>query len=459
MKALLIKSAPSEYWIEIGVRQIRVESKESSIVGSAAGSLLQLLAEKGVLNQLPTREKAVIRLQKKVEIEAFEKSNVLTVSFKSHSPELAQEVVDRLVSEYQTQHVNLHRPPRAFEFLETETNRIESELDEARAKLEAFKNRTGILESTQQRTVLIERIAQLKADLLLSEATEAALRTEVNELTQRLALLPETETMAQTVGAGNDGADGMRQELYRLEVMREQLDAKFRSNHPRMKQMNDQVKKAMAILSEAEADRRESIIGPNKIYQETAVAIGQKRPMLAAEQARAEILRKQINSIEATLDQFTANEREFAKLDRKVEILEGNFRKYATNLEQARIDTKMKSQEFSNVGIAQPATLNLKPTSPNKMVNLCAAIFLGMFGGIGLAVFSEYLNPSVSDEEDVEQSIGSPVIMMIPELESSQLVAMAPKRPDSLLAYEKVGDSAGSETETVSPPEEPTSLE
>ncbi|MFN3193520.1 MAG: GumC family protein [Aureliella sp.] len=379
--------------------------KPPSMLSELIGSVMSSLASIGVLNDLPSRERAVIRLQKKTEIEAFEKSNVLTVSFESYSPELAQDVVGRIVSHYQTQHVNLHRPPRAFEFLEEETERIQIELDTARVALEDFKNQTGILESTQHRTVLIERIAKLQADLLMSESNAAALDVEVRRLEDGLGRMSETTTMAVTVGAGNEGVDGMRQELYRLEVQREQLASKYTDDHPFIQQIEEQVQEAKTILAAAEADRRESIQGPNQVYQETSVALEQKRPKLAAELAKADILRLQISEFTDKLDEFTANERTFARLDRNVEVLEANYRKYFANLEQARIDTKMKAQEFSNVGIAQPATLNLKPASPNKLVNLCAAIVLGIMGGVGYAVFAEYLSLSRDSEETYELAL------------------------------------------------------
>lgn len=394
-----------------------------SMLGSLMGSVMDMFAYIGLVNDLPARERAVIKLQKNIEIEAFEKSNVLTVSFVSYSPELAQEVVDRLVGFYQTQHVNLHRPPQAFEFLERETQRIEEELTKARLALECFKNETGILESGQQRTILIDRIAKLKQDLLIAETNEAVLRTEVDQLKKGLSQMSEKITMSETVGAGNEGADGMRQELFRLEVQREQMAAKFTANHPSTKRIEEQLQQAKSLLEAEESKRRESIVGPNRIYQETAVALEQKKPMLAAEETKVKKLREQIVELTGTLHDFTANERKFAELERNVDVLEGNYRKYFTNLEQARIDTKMKTQEFSNIGVAQPATLNLKPHSPSNLINFSIAVFLGAAGGIGLAVFLEFVQASKQNEPSSSEpnDLRKKVIARIPTLSNEEL--------------------------------------
>ncbi len=392
-----------------------------SLISSMVGSVMDLFTYIGLVNDLPARERAVIKLQKGVEIEAFEKSNVLTVSFVAYSPELARDVVDRLVASYQTQHVNLHRPAQAFEFLEEETSRIEQELTKARIALECFKNETGTLESSQQRTILIERLAKLKQDLLMAETTEAVLRTEVEKLTLGLSQTSEKVTMSETIGAGNEGADGMRQELFRLEVLREQLAAKFTPNHPNTKRIEEQLQQAKSLLEAEENKRKESIVGPNRVYQETAVALEHKKPLLAAEETRVRKLKEQIGELSQTLHTFTANERKFAELERNVDVLEANYRKYFSNLEQARIDTKMKAQELSNIGIAQPATLNLKPHSPSNLINFGAAVFLGLVGGVGLAVFLEFLKLSRVEDVDAEVSTSRKVLARIPVLTVAQL--------------------------------------
>jgi capsular polysaccharide biosynthesis protein len=52
-------------------------------------------------------------------------------------------------------------------------------------------------------------------------------------------------------------------------------------------------------------------------------------------------------------------------------------------------------------------------------VNIVLAIFLGGFGGLGLAFFGEYLDDSLEKPEDVEKELQLPVLTSIPELEAS----------------------------------------
>lgn len=383
--------------------------KQSGVLSNLAGNLLGWLASVGILNDLPARERAVIKLQKKTDVEAFEKSNVITVTCKSYSPELSQLLVAALVEGYVQQHVHLHRAPGAYEFLASETARIEESLLQRQADLEQFKNETGILSSDLQRAVLIQRISHLEAELLQTESEAAALETEVASLELGLASMSSTETTARTVGAGNEGVDGMRQELFKLEMAREAQAAKYTSDHPRMRVIEQQTSEAKQILSVVETDRVASVEGPSKVHQETKVTLLQKRPALAAIQAKRNKLLQQIETFNNALDKFTHSETQFAKLDREIAILDSTYRKYVSNLEQAKIDAKMESENFSNVGIAQPASLNLKPHSPNKLINLLAALVLGSCGGCGLAVMLEYFSQPVELGEQ-ERPFRSPGI-------------------------------------------------
>ena len=58
----------------------------------------------------------------------------------------------------------------------------------------------------------------------------------------------------------------------------------------------------------------------------------------------------------------------------------------------------------------------LKPVSPKVLLNIVLAIFLGGFGGLGLAFFGEYLDDSLEKPEDVEKTLQLPVLASIPEL-------------------------------------------
>jgi capsular exopolysaccharide synthesis family protein len=67
------------------------------------------------------------------------------------------------------------------------------------------------------------------------------------------------------------------------------------------------------------------------------------------------------------------------------------------------------------VEIVDKAVPGLRPVRPNKPLNIALGIIIGLVVGVGLAFFIEYLDTSVKTIDDVERSLQSPVLGVIPQ--------------------------------------------
>ena len=67
---------------------------------------------------------------------------------------------------------------------------------------------------------------------------------------------------------------------------------------------------------------------------------------------------------------------------------------------------------------------------PKVLLNIVLAIFLGGFGGLGLAFFGEYLDDSLEKPEDVERTLHLPVLASIPELTQNEITSSESVRDD-----------------------------
>lgn len=77
--------------------------------------------------------------------------------------------------------------------------------------------------------------------------------------------------------------------------------------------------------------------------------------------------------------------------------------------------TDLDLPKTSMVEIIDRATPGLRPVSPNKPLNIALGIIIGLVVGVGLAFFIEYLDTSVKTIDDVERSLGSAVLGVIPQ--------------------------------------------
>jgi capsular exopolysaccharide synthesis family protein len=85
----------------------------------------------------------------------------------------------------------------------------------------------------------------------------------------------------------------------------------------------------------------------------------------------------------------------------------------ALKIAQERTDLELP--RASMVEIVDRAVPGMRPVRPNKPLNITLGIVIGLVVGVGLAFFIEYLDTSVKTIDDVERTLGSPVLGVIPQ--------------------------------------------
>ena len=389
---------------------------------AAAGSGKEgWLEQFSLVTPLSDRERAVAELKGNLAVEPARKSNVIVVSYESHSPKLSQAVVARLIDLYLHEHVRLNRTSGACGFFDEQASRLRSELSEAQEQLRDLKNETGLAVPERQRELIVERIGRLEDELLRTSEEMAAAESRVRRLREKLDGLDEVCVAAATSGMGNDGTDRMRQQLYDLQLREQEMLAKYTDQHPRMREIREQTAAARQIFRREEATRTEVTKGPSRTFEEAQIELLREEPQLASLGSRAETLRAQLAGVRGELRSLNENELRIARLNREVELREADYRKYAANLEQARIDEALESERISNITIAQPATLESKPVRPRVLLGLILGLVVGLGGGLGLALTAECLDRSFRGPEDIEKKLELPALVSIPRLHRRQL--------------------------------------
>ncbi|PUB10194.1 YveK family protein [Paenisporosarcina sp. OV554] len=80
--------------------------------------------------------------------------------------------------------------------------------------------------------------------------------------------------------------------------------------------------------------------------------------------------------------------------------------------------------DVNNVNILAAAQLpdNPSPIKPNPMLNMAIAAVVGLMLGVGIAFLLEYLDTSIKTEQDVEDSLGFPILGLISPIPDSEMV-------------------------------------
>ena len=82
--------------------------------------------------------------------------------------------------------------------------------------------------------------------------------------------------------------------------------------------------------------------------------------------ARTNSLETKFEAGQEELKQLNASELEITRLEREIELARANYRKYAENLEQARIDQELEEAKITSLNLMQAPSFSVTPVSPGR---------------------------------------------------------------------------------------------
>ena len=184
--------------------------------------------------------------------------------------------------------------------------------------------------------------------------------------------------------------------------------------HKLLTKYSDQSRFVERVRDEIQMVRRKLTEHKSEIIQQEVL---RNEAELRSIKAREETQRAQLADFRKKHEKLNRVEMKFGRLREEVEVQRQNYRLYLTKFEEARISDEMDRQKIANVSVIEPARPPLQPESRNIPRNLVLATILGVVGGLGLALFSEYLEDKLDRDEDVEYHLNLPVLASIPILE------------------------------------------
>jgi capsular exopolysaccharide synthesis family protein len=130
-------------------------------------------------------------------------------------------------------------------------------------------------------------------------------------------------------------------------------------------------------------------------------------------QAYVDSLNEQVEKAQKEDIENAAKSSPYFEAKRDLEALQQKRQMLSTRIFQEV--TTQKLPTTMSVRIIEHATVNPDPVRPNKALNITLGIVIGLIVGVGLAFFIEYLDTSVKTIDDVERSLQSPVLGVIPQ--------------------------------------------
>ncbi len=303
----------------------------------------------------PIMEVALKKFGESLVAQGNKNTSIIRISFQHPNPELTAKTVNSLIDLFKEKHLETFSDPKTSSFLEEKMAEYQTRLNSSEDNMEAFKKKHGAFSLKDQQRLLLEQ----RSDLRLALKTNQSM---IAELKERLASL---ETQKKT---------------------------RYDST---------------TLYSETALKRK------SEVYKGIENTIIQSKAELHSQNAKAVILRRQLKEIDKDLQRLTLREQELRELERELTGNEQNYLTYKSKLEEARILDEMERRKMTNIRMIQAATVPLAPILPRKGLNIAIGFALGLFGGLGLAIFKEYASQGFNTRENIEKRLDLPVLTAV----------------------------------------------
>jgi uncharacterized protein involved in exopolysaccharide biosynthesis len=352
-------------------------------------------------------DNALKYLTKHLRIKAVKKTKIINVAYDAESPELAQAIVTSLIDNARDAHMRVNRTDGSQDFFATQTSHLREQLAGLETKLCEMKNASGISSLPDQRVINLQQIAELDNTLLKTSATLRASTAELQAHADILKRTPETVSLSETAAMPHSAVEDMREQLFALQVREKELLSMGTEENPRVKRIRAQVAAVREALDN-EREHPQLARGLNPAHQEIGLAALKGEASIASLQAHAATLREQLLPAREQLVALNNQELQIERLEREIELAKINYKRYAENLEQSRIDAELETRNISNLNVLQPPTYSITPTRPRRALNLSLGLIGAMVSSVGVGLFLEKRRLGLKHSSEYDELLSAP---------------------------------------------------
>jgi uncharacterized protein involved in exopolysaccharide biosynthesis len=398
----------------------KLAPKQPGIIGRAIRSVFPAKKPAGDPDAA-IHDAAVATFTKALKVELTPKSSVINLSFRHPDPELAAKALDVLDEAFLEQHLLVYQNSQTHRFFDEQATKLAEQLRSAENQLMQFKNRAGTSLPERQRELLLEQIARIQDEISAAKADETEATALAALQQQQLRGTSKTVTLDEKSDFNPETLSSIQGRLVDLELKARELG----ENAPQ-ENLQEQIRLTREKLRAEESKRfTSSRTGLNEVYQSLQKNLLESESKSQAMKSKAEALKVQLEELSQRLATLNTAEVEFSMLKQNVDTIRENHRLYITKREEARVSEAMDAERIANVSVIDPPAVPQKPVVPKPMLNLILSLLVGGMAGLSVAFALEYLDNTIYRAEQVEQTLGVPVLDSISSLTLSEF----PDRP------------------------------
>jgi polysaccharide chain length determinant protein (PEP-CTERM system associated) len=363
-------------------------------------------------------------LIKTLEIKTVGRDNLYVLSYRDNSPEKAKKVVQSLVSIFIESSMGDSRKDsrNARKFIDDQIKTYVVKLEEAEARLKAFKLRNMELQNvegmdmTEQMSSVVNQLNQAKLELREAEnARDTAKRQLSNEKMQAQDQTMTSLLQESSLTISTPEIDG------RIDFQRRNLDGllqRYTEQHPDVintrrliKELSEVKKKEVLGLRKMALENPGQSSNSSLMQQELNRIVATSEVQVATLKTRVAEYSARLNRARELMKTAPQIEAEQAQLNRDYDINKKNYTDLVTRRESAALTGDLESVAgLADFRLVDPPRASQKPVAPNRLLLMPLALVVALGLGLVSMFLMSQMRPVFYDKRSLSQVLGLPIL-------------------------------------------------
>ena len=366
-------------------------------------------------------------LMKTLDIKNVGRDNLYVLSYRDSSPEKAKKVIQSLVSIFIESSLGDARKDSdtAKRFIEDQIKAYVNKLEEAEARLKAFKLKNIELQAAEGKDMaehlgtVSSQFNQARLELREAEnARDSAKRQLEAEKSQNADITSRSLLQESAMAISTPEIDG------RIDVQKRNLDMlmqRYTEAHP-------DVESTRRLIRDLEAQKRKEVAELRKVamanpavvsnhslaYQEISRMLATSEVQVAAMRARVGEYSARMARAREMMKTAPQIEAELAQLNRDYDINKKNYNDLVSRRESVSLSGDMESAAgVANFRLIDPPRASAKPVAPNRLLLLPLALLGAIGAGLVAAFVASQWRAVFYDARSLKEVVGLPMLGVV----------------------------------------------
>src|SRR5215469_1018023 len=384
---------------------------------SLAALKLHFLDYVGLAPDKDTRVyRGVLNLEKNLSVFPVNNSNLLKITYQSHSPEQAAVVLKELGDLYLAKHAMAHRLPGTSQFFEQQEQQYRKALADTEAKLINFTETSGVVSADLEKQAALQKLSDFDFSLEQTRASVAETQKRLQALQAQEGAIPARLTTQLKSGDNALLMANLKSTLLNLENRRTELLERYDPSYPLAVEVDTQITQTVAAIADAErTGTHEETTDQNPTHEWVRTEMAKAKADLVGLQARATVMGVAVQALRTRAEHLDKASLVQQQLLRTAKAEEENYLLYQRKHEETRIVDALDQSRIVNAAVVESVSVPKAPLSRPAGVKFILAVLMAAVGSMGLALLKENMDPSFRTLRDVEECLDLPVLAAIPK--------------------------------------------